>query len=121
MKASAKNLLFWTPRILCLLFAAFLSLFALDVFKESGGFWDITVALLVHLVPSIVLLLLLALAWRWEFAGALLFAALGACYLVFSWGRFHWSTYAVISGPLFLIGALFLFNWRYRAGLRAAT
>ena len=32
MKKSAKQWLFWTPRVLVMLFAAFVSIFALDVF-----------------------------------------------------------------------------------------
>ncbi|MBM3881309.1 MAG: hypothetical protein FJ387_16550 [Verrucomicrobia bacterium] len=111
--------LFWAPRALCLLFAVFISLFALDVFDEHNGFWDTALALAIHLIPTGILLGLLALAWRWEWTGALLFPALGVLYLVQAWGRFHWSAYAVISGPLFLLGALFLLNWMYRAELRA--
>ena len=37
MKTTPKRLLFWTPRILCLLFAGFISLFALDVFEGQGA------------------------------------------------------------------------------------
>jgi len=33
MNALLKRLFFWSPRILCILFAVFLSLFALDVFN----------------------------------------------------------------------------------------
>jgi hypothetical protein len=121
MKSLTKNVLFWTPRILCLLFVAFISLFALDAFEGHRGLWDTAGSLLVHLIPAAVLLILLALAWRREFVGGLAFPALGAFYLVWSWGRFPWPTYAVISGSLFLIGSLFLLNWRYGTRLRAAT
>ena len=31
-----KRFLFWTPRILCLVLAGFISLFALDVFEDFG-------------------------------------------------------------------------------------
>jgi hypothetical protein len=47
-----------------------------------------------------------------------MFIALGVLYLVMAWGRFHWSAYLLISGPLFLVGVLFLINWLYRAELR---
>ena len=117
-KTPWQRFLFWTPRILGLLFAGFISLFALDVFSEHQGFRDTALALLRHLVPTGLLLLILAVSWRWEWVGALLFAALGAVYLVAFWGRFHWSAYAVISGPLFLLGILFLLGWRQRARLR---
>jgi len=121
MKKPTKWFLFWTPRILCLLFAAFISLFALDVFGENQGFWHTTLALLMHLIPTGILLLILALTWRWEWVGGLLFPGLGAFYILAFWGRFHWSVYVILSGSLFLLGALFLLGWKYRTELRART
>ena len=118
MKRPVKRLLFWTPRILCILFAVFVSLFALDVFGEGYGFWGTMLALLMHLIPTFVILIVLAISWRWEWVGGIMFIALGALYLVTSWGRFHWSAYLLISGPLFLVGVLFLINWLYRAKRR---
>jgi len=118
MKRSMKQLLYWAPRGLCILFALFISLFALDVFGEGYGFWETVVALLIHLIPTGIVLVVLALSWRWEWIGGVLFIALGAWYLVAVWGRFHWSVYLAISGPLFLIGVLFLINWRYQVDLR---
>ena len=118
MKSPVKRVLFWTPRVLCILFAVFVSLFALDVFGEGYGFWGTILALLMHLIPTGVILIVLAISWRWEWVGGILFIALGVVYLVTSWGRFHWSAYLAISGPLFLVGVLFLINWLYRARLR---
>ncbi len=103
----------WAPRVLGILFAIFISLFALDVFGEGYSFWETTLALLMHLIPTGILLVILALSWRWEWVGGILFPALGILYLVVFWGWFHWPAYAAISGPLFLEGALFLINWRY--------
>ncbi len=121
MKTSTKRFLFWAPRILCLLFAGFISLFALDVFDGNQGFWNTLLALLIHLIPTGLLLLILAVAWRWEWIGALFFSALGVFYLVAFWGRFHWSVYAIIAGPLFLLGALFLLGWSRRAVIHAKS
>ncbi len=118
MNTRTKRLLFWTPRVLCILFAMFLSVFALDVFSEGYGFWQTIGALLLHLVPTFIMVIVLVIAWRWEWIGAVLFIALALFYLVSSWGRFQWSTYLVIPGPLVLIGVLFLFNWKYRAVLQ---
>lgn len=112
MKTFAQKTIYWTPRILCLLFAGFISLFALDVFDGEHGFWQTALALLMHLVPTAVLLGLLAVCWRWEWVGAVVFPALGLLYL---WsGRVHWSAYVLISGPLFLLGILFFLSWRMR-------
>ena len=64
MNQTSRNLLFWTPRVICIAFAIFLSLFALDVFNEGYGFWKTILALLIHLVPVYIVLAVLALAWR---------------------------------------------------------
>jgi hypothetical protein len=119
MRITMQHVLFWTPRALCLLFAVFLSLFALDVFGEGRGPWGTLVALFMHLIPTWIVLIVLAISWHREWAGAILFAALGVRYLVMAWGRFHWSAYVVISGPLFLVGTLFLIDWLYQARLGA--
>jgi len=114
MSPFLKWLLFWMPRILGALFAVFTSLFALDVFGEGYSFWETILALLMHLVPTYIIVVVLAVAWRWEWVGAILFPILGVLYLVMSRGRFPWSVYLIISGPLFLVGGLFLVNWLCR-------
>ena len=119
MNTSTKRVLFWSPRVLCILFAMFLSLFALDVFNEGYSFWETIVALLIHLVPTYIVIIALVIAWRWEWVGAILFVVLALFYLVSAQGEFSWSTCLMISGPAFLVGVLFYFNWGYRAQLRA--
>ena len=121
MTSTAKGLLFWTPRVLTIAFILFLGLFALDVFGEGYGFFETVIALFMHLIPNFVLLAVLIIAWKREWVGAVLFMGLGLFYLASTWGRFHWSAYAGISGPLFLMGILFLLNWVFRKELRART
>ena len=121
MNPMLQRTLHWTPRVLCLVFAGFISLFALDVFDGQHGFWPTLGAFVVHLVPTWLVLGALALAWRWEWLGGVLFTGLGILYLVSAWGRFHWSAYAVISGPLFVLGALFLWSWVERRDVRTAN
>ncbi|MDO9546365.1 MAG: hypothetical protein Q7J07_06410, partial [Pelolinea sp.] len=104
MSKNMKRILFWTPRGLSILFAAFLSLFALDVFGGEYGFWESILALLIHLVPVYMVVIALVIAWRWEWVGAVLFIALAVLYVVLSGGRMDWSAYAVISGSLVVIG-----------------
>jgi hypothetical protein len=119
VKTTSKRLLFWSPRALCVLLAVFLSLFALDVFDEHLGFWNTILALVIHLIPTWIVLGVLVIAWRREWVGAILFNILALAYLVMAWGRFHWSAYVMISGPLCVVGILFLLNWLHRVELRA--
>lgn len=119
MNRATKRTLFWAPRILCILTAAFLSIFAFDVFEESRGFWGTALALIMHLIPVFLVVLALVIAWRWEWVGAVLFCGLGLFYIIWQWGRWPWFNYAAISGPLFVVGILFLINWRFRSEPRA--
>ena len=112
------RLLYWIPRVLCIVFILFISLFALDVFNESKGVGKIILDLFMHLIPTFVLTSVLILTWRREWIGGIIFISLGFLYIINMWGRFPLATYILIAGPLFLIGILFLLNWKYRAQLR---
>jgi len=108
-----KRTLFWSPRILGILFALFTSIFALDVFGEHSGIWNILVALIMHLIPTFIIVIVLIISWRWEWIGAIIFTILSLFYIVWTWGQFPLVTYVLIAGPLLLIGVLFLMNWFY--------
>jgi hypothetical protein len=101
--------LLWLARILGILFALFLSLFAFDVFEMEGSIWEKIGGFLIHLVPTYLVLIAVAIGWRWPWMGGLLFFALGALYLVVA--PVNWSAYALITGPAALIGVLFLVGW----------
>ena len=117
MKGPVRRLLFWSPRVLCIAFALFLSLFALDVFNEGLGLWKTILALSIHLIPTAFVVVVLALSWRWEWVGGILFIVMGILYLKRMWH--HPAAVAGISGPLFLVGALFLLHWLKRVEIRA--
>ena len=123
MKRSIQRLLYWTPRALCILFAAFISIFAADVFGEGRGFWQTAFALLMHLIPTFLIVAVLVVSWRREWIGGILFIVLGLLYVVWAWNRpfARWYVFLMIAGPPILTGALFLLNWRHRAELRAST
>jgi hypothetical protein len=104
--------LFWAPRVLCILAIAFVSLFALDVFQQARGFWPTIAALAMHLVPSFAMIAALAVAWRWEWVGTLLF---GVCAVFFAIVvRAPWWGKAIFVAPCLATARLFLLNWRRR-------
>ena len=121
MRKSGEGALFWAPRILSILFALFLSVFALDVFSESKGILETAVGLLLHLVPTFTVFGLLYVAWRREWIAAVAFGVLGIAYIVGNWGRFPWTAYAAISGPLLLMAVLFLLSWWQRLRARKSA
>jgi hypothetical protein len=104
-----ERFIYWAPRVLSILFIAFLSLFSLDVFEEATSFWQVVVGLLMHNIPSFVL----------AGVGGVMFIAAGLLYISFGiknapdWpSTIMWSL--IIAGPAFLIGALFFINWSKR-------
>jgi hypothetical protein len=123
MSVYSRRLLRWAPQALGIAYALFLSIFALGVFSEGYGFWNTLQALAIHLIPTAVILAVLALAWRWEWIGALLFAAVGGVNLVTALRHPEWvlDWILMISGPLFLIAVLFLISWLQRAELHPRT
>jgi hypothetical protein len=61
-----------TKSSLSILFAAFITVFALDVFSEHYGFWETLFALAIHLIPAGLIVVGLAVSWRWELVGVVL-------------------------------------------------
>lgn len=105
MNTKTKRVLYWLPRGLSILFALFISLFALDVFSEGYTFGETLIALFMHLIPTFIIVIALIIAWRWERVGAAIFFALALVYLVMSEGE-GW----ILAGPMLLVGVLFLFD-----------
>ena len=116
--STARKLLYWTPRILCIVFTILISFFALDVFGESKSVWETILALLMHLIPTFILITILVITWRREWIGGILFSLLGFTYIINMWGQFPLMTYIVVAGPLIITGILFLLNWKYKEDLR---
>lgn len=102
--------LYWAPRVLAILFIMFISIFALDVFGEGYGFLELLVALFMHLIPVFILAAVLLIAWRWEKIGGIIFILLGLLFTFFFHTYRDLIGFLIISGPVFLIGVLFLIS-----------
>jgi hypothetical protein len=109
------RLLYWSPRALSLLFVGFLSLFAFDVFEDNKG-WSLVLALLIHLLPSLVLLAVTIVAWKHEIVGTIVFWGFSIWYVLMVGFERHWTWYIFIACPTTLIGSLYFVNWRKHKG-----
>ena len=116
MTTTSARLLLWTPRVLGILAAAFLGLFALDAFSEGKPLVQALPDLAIHLTPAVLLLGIVAASWRWQWVGGIAFIALAAAYMTMV-NRLDWIL--VISGPLLIVGTLFLWSWRFHEALYA--
>lgn len=118
MSHSVRQALVWTPRVLSLLFALFMSIFAFDIFSQGYGIWGAAAALLMHLIPVSALLIAAVVGWRWDWLGALLFAGFGVWYIAISWGPYPAVANLVgvwpIAAPPLLISFLFMLSWLSR-------
>ena len=117
MKTTSATVLLWAPRVAGILVAGFLGLFALDAFEGQSLLLGLA-AFAIHLIPSLLVLAAVAVAWKFEWVGAVAFLGLALAYAVMVHGRIDWV--AVVSGPLAVVGALFLIAWRRHSELHPA-
>ncbi|MCX6257718.1 MAG: hypothetical protein NTW49_07485 [Bacteroidia bacterium] len=83
-KSLAYKILYYSPRILAIAMALFLASFSFDAFSIK------------------------TIAWKKEFTGGMLFIALGLGYTIMVWSQLSILRVLYLSGPLVLIGVLFL-------------
>jgi cell division protein FtsW (lipid II flippase) len=104
------KIIYWLPRILSIGFVLYLSLFALDVFSEYSGL-DIILPLLIHLIPSCVLLAAVLIAWKHDLVGVIVFLGFAIFYVFMVGLDRPLSWYMGISLPAAIVGVLFLLSW----------
>lgn len=119
MKTSTKAL-YWTARILCILAILFVSLFSLDSFSSERTLLQNATAFLMHNIPSLILLTILIIAWKWENVGGIILTIAGLAFSIFIFGfnykrnQFPIMTCLVqaliIAIPFVLAGILFILS-----------
>jgi hypothetical protein len=103
--------LYWSPRILVILFTAFVVLFASDVFSEDYTLLESLLALFIHLIPVYILVGVILIAWNYELIGGIIFILFGLLYFAlvyFRQGLVGVSFVMIL--PLIVIGILFILN-----------
>ncbi len=95
-------------RISVIVYAVFLSMFALDIFGEGYGFWELVVGLFMHLLPSIILVAVILLSWHRERIGGIVFIVLGIVFTFFFKTYQDGVVFLLISFPVLLAGILFI-------------
>lgn len=110
MSPRLRQLIFWLPRVLGAFYAAFIGVFALDVWDMAGSFWYKLGGFLIHLVPTYILVAVLVVAWLKPKVGGIFYLVLAVLFSVY----FHWQalTFVMLGLPMVAIGILFLLDWR---------
>ena len=113
------GILYWTPRILCIVAILFLSVFAFDSFSPNQTILQQVGAFLLHLIPSFILLAILLVAWKWELIGGLIFTVIGLAATPFIYLHNYRMNHSVSSSllviliitiPLVIVGVLFIIS-----------
>ena len=104
--------IYWVPRILGLVFTAFLALFTTETFTHGPG-GSRVIDLAGHLIPAAAMFVVVLIAWKHELVGAAVLVAVGAWYAVAT--RDHTSWVLVIAGPILALAALFAASFAARS------
>jgi len=129
METNSK-LLVWLPRVLCILAILFISMFALDAFDPQNPFGQQILDFLMHMIPSFILILLLAIAWKRELTGGIIFGLLGLSTAPFIYTLNYHRSHSValslgivcmVCLPFFVVGILFILNYyRTKGGTKVS-
>lgn len=105
------KILHWFPRVLIIIYILFISVFALDAFYGEASLVHKITDFLIHLIPSLFMILILLIAWQRELLGGLLFLIVGLIATFFYATFISASTFFCISCPLYLTGILFIISY----------
>lgn len=111
--------IYWTPRIAGILIILFVAMFALDVFSEGGNILGMLGAFVLHALPAILMGIVLAIAWKRDWVGFVLFLA-GAIFflrVIIRNPLDNLGTVLLFSGPMLMIALLFWANWKWKKEL----
>jgi hypothetical protein len=117
---STDRIIYWTPRIICILAILFISLFAADSFDSRLTLGQQLTAFLIHLIPSFILLAFLIIGWKWELVGGIIFTAVGFGFAPFIFMKnYHmnqsiWMSLGIIlmiNVPFIIAGILFIIGY----------
>lgn len=119
MPGKISRFVYWTPRILSIIFILFLAIFSLDVFDMGLDFWGTLGGLFMHNIPVLILAAILLISWKHEIVGGIAFSLAGIAYIVMmisnSWGEpsgwYAVSYSLIIAVPAIFIGIMFIVNW----------
>jgi hypothetical protein len=108
------KIIHWAPRIAAILLILFISLFSLDVFEMEASPLELLGGFLIHNIPSLAMVALLALAWKRPAVGFVAFLAAGVLFaLLFVREAESLPNLLIFVFPILLIAGLFYADWKW--------
>ncbi len=95
-----------------ILYAFALLVFAADVFSKDQNISQTLIDLVLHFIPTVIVLLLVVIAHQRPFIGSIIFAVNGIVYIITGWDNLHWTAHLLIAGPLMLISILYIISYK---------
>ena len=109
---SKKNKWHLAATSLGVLYAVALLIFAADVFNHEQNIAQTFYDILLHLLPTAVVLLIVFVAYNRPLIGAIIYLVLGLMYIITGWASMHWTAHVLIAGPLLLLSAIYITAWK---------
>jgi hypothetical protein len=104
------RLLYWIPRVFTILAIVFMMMFSLDSFGGNEPLGRKILGFLINCIPVFILIIILAIAWKREMIGGILFI------LAFIAGGIFFKSFSgnaaslIVIGPFFITGILFIIH-----------
>lgn len=107
--------LFWTPRVFTILLIFLLVVLSFDAFSGEDTLGEMILGFLIHNVPTILFIIVLALSWSRPKIGGVLFIFAGFLYMFFmrnSEDKLYEAIFGslMLAGPVIICGILFLLD-----------
>lgn len=109
------NFIFWLPRIILILLILFISIFSFDVFEGNNTIIEKLIDLFMHLIPTLILIILLVIAWKKPFIGFILLIITGTFSIFFFNINKNPYVILILILPQYIIGLLFLLDYKYNS------
>ncbi len=108
------RIIHWAPRVAAILLIFFISLFSLDVFSMDASPLELLGGFLIHNIPTIAMLALLAFAWKRPAVGFVAFLAAGVLFaFLFVRDAQSLPNLLIFVFPILLVAGLFYADWKW--------
>jgi hypothetical protein len=93
-------------------YALALLIFAGDVFNKDQSTTQTILDLLLHFIPTAIVLFLVVIAHQRPLVGSIIFAINGLVYIITGWANLHWTAHVVIAGPLLVLSMIYIMAYK---------
>ena len=109
-KKSKREKYQWIPRLFSIFLIIYFGLFTLEVWYQDVSLAQKLIDLIIHLIPSIVMLICLLVSWRFQTAGGMMFVVAGFGSAIFFNTFSSLTDFILISFPIFISAILFFIS-----------